>query len=200
MKRVEMEADQMPGQDSFLDVITNIVGILILLVLVVGLRSSRAVRAAPNPQLAEQAQEKLHKAYNNAVDAQRNVVDLVHRVRSAHDEADFREEERLWLNTSIVKAEQEIAEIVPAEFAGIAIAAIERVDVHDLGENALVLVTDLERVSAEDARVIDLGIVNGRILPLGISRLTAEVGVTAGEFRRQAARDARVSGKSRNAV
>ena len=36
MKRVEMEADQMPGQDSFLDVITNIVGILILLVLVVG--------------------------------------------------------------------------------------------------------------------------------------------------------------------
>ena len=98
------------------------------------------------------------------------------------------------------QAEQEIAEIVPAEFAGIAVAAIERVDVHDLGENALVLVTDLERVAAEDARVIDLGIVNGRILPLGISRLAAEVGVTAGEFRRQAARDARVSGKSRNAV
>ena len=55
MKRVEMEADQMPGQDSFLDVITNIVGILILLVLVVGLRTSRAVHECPDLQRAEQA-------------------------------------------------------------------------------------------------------------------------------------------------
>ena len=46
MKRAEVEADQMPGQDSFLDVITNIVGILILLVLVVGLRTSHSVREA----------------------------------------------------------------------------------------------------------------------------------------------------------
>src|SRR5437764_3602466 len=64
MKRVEMEADQMPGQDSFLDVITNIVGILILLVLVVGLRSSRSVRDAPDVQLAGEAraQEQFQKA------------------------------------------------------------------------------------------------------------------------------------------
>ena len=56
MKRVEMEADQMPGQDSFLDVITNIVGILILLVLVVGLRTQRSVHNGPDPLIAEQAQ------------------------------------------------------------------------------------------------------------------------------------------------
>ena len=48
MKRAEVEADQMPGQDSFLDVITNIVGILILLVLVVGLRTSHSVRGQPD--------------------------------------------------------------------------------------------------------------------------------------------------------
>ena len=47
MKRAEIEADQMPGQDSFLDVITNIVGILILLVLVVGLRTSHSVHNDP---------------------------------------------------------------------------------------------------------------------------------------------------------
>jgi len=47
-ERVEVEADQMPGQDSFLDVITNIVGILILLVLVVACaRSGRFIRADP---------------------------------------------------------------------------------------------------------------------------------------------------------
>ena len=50
MKRVEMEADQMPGQDSFLDVITNIVGILILLVLVVGLRTTRSVHGGSGSQ------------------------------------------------------------------------------------------------------------------------------------------------------
>ena len=55
MKRVEVEADQMPGQDSFLDVITNIVGILILLVLVVGLRTSHNVRSGPDRQSAEKA-------------------------------------------------------------------------------------------------------------------------------------------------
>lgn len=112
MKRVEMEADQMPGQDSFLDVITNIVGILILLVLVVGLRSSKAVHNAPDDPLAEQAhaQDQLRQAYDNAVTTELNVRDLVHRVGNAHNEADFREGEREWLNTSVAKAEQVIAE------------------------------------------------------------------------------------------
>src|SRR3954471_10475649 len=112
MKRVELEADQMPGQDSFLDVITNIVGILILLVLVVGLRSSRAVHSAPDQEVAEekQASEQLQKAYTSAVSTQNNVVDLVRKVSGAHQEADFREDERIWLNTSVAKAEQEIAE------------------------------------------------------------------------------------------
>jgi hypothetical protein len=112
MKRAEIEADQMPGQDSFLDVITNIVGILILLVLVVGLRSSRAVHDAPNLQLAGGAhgQDQLRQAYNNALSTALNVRDLVRRVSDAHGEAKFREQERLWLGTNIAQAEQEIAE------------------------------------------------------------------------------------------
>ncbi|HVT27490.1 MAG TPA: hypothetical protein VHE81_05670, partial [Lacipirellulaceae bacterium] len=106
MKRVEIEADQMPGQDSFLDVITNIVGILILLVLVVGLRSSRAVHDAPNVQEAEAArgQEKLRQAYNSAISTAINVRDLVRRVSDTHGEANFREEERLWLGTNVAQA------------------------------------------------------------------------------------------------
>src|SRR5436309_9310200 len=91
MKRVEIEADQMPGQDSFLDVITNIVGILILLVLVVGLRSSRSVHDGPDLAVAQekQANEQLQKAYTSAVSTEKNVVDLVRKVCGAHQEADF---------------------------------------------------------------------------------------------------------------
>src|SRR3954454_13158524 len=85
MKRVELEADQMPGQDSFLDVITNIVGILILLVLIVGIRTSRAVRDAPNVTAATVAdpQANLQEVCNAALSTELQVRDLVHRVGGA---------------------------------------------------------------------------------------------------------------------
>ena len=78
MKRVEVEADQMPGQDSFLDVITNIVGILILLVLVVGLRTSHSVKGAPDTGAAERArgETELRDAYNNAVTSEHSVASI----------------------------------------------------------------------------------------------------------------------------
>jgi hypothetical protein len=111
MKRVEMEADQMPGQDSFLDVITNIVGILILLVLVVGLRTQRSVHNGPDPQIAEEAhaQDQLKKVTNCALTTELNVRELVQKVGSAHNETEFREGERAWLSTAVAEAEQEIA-------------------------------------------------------------------------------------------
>jgi len=111
MKRVEVEADQMPGQDSFLDVITNIVGILILLVLVVGLRTQRSVHNGPDQQVAEEAlaQDQLKKVTNSALTTELNVRDLVHKVGNAQNEAAFREGERMWLNTAVAAAEQEIA-------------------------------------------------------------------------------------------
>src|SRR4029079_1936406 len=111
MKRAELEADQMPGQDSFLDVITNIVGILILLVLVVGLRTQRSVHSGPDPIVAEQqrAQDQLKQVTNSALTAQLNVRDLVNRVGNAHNEVAFREGERQWLSNEIAAAEQELA-------------------------------------------------------------------------------------------
>lgn len=111
MKRVEVEADQMPGQDSFLDVITNIVGILILLVLVVGLRTQRSVHSGADPQIAEEAraQNQLTKVKNSALTTELSVRDLVQKVGNARNEVNFREGERLWLNTAVAEAEQEIA-------------------------------------------------------------------------------------------
>jgi hypothetical protein len=110
MKRVEIEADQMPGQDSFLDVITNIVGILILLVLVVGLRTSHSVHGAPDAESSAQArgETEFRQAYNNALTTERGVRDLVQRVGNAHHESDFREDEREWLSTTVAAAEKEV--------------------------------------------------------------------------------------------
>ncbi|HEX4416205.1 MAG TPA: hypothetical protein VH107_21410 [Lacipirellulaceae bacterium] len=112
MKRVELEADQMPGQDSFLDVITNIVGILILLVLVVGLRTSHSVRDVPDALQAERArgEAEYQQAYSSALTRQRGVQELVARVGNTHNESAFRESERDWLSTNVAAAENEIKE------------------------------------------------------------------------------------------
>jgi hypothetical protein len=110
MKRAEVEADQMPGQDSFLDVITNIVGILILLVLVVGLRTSHSVRGGVDGELSERArgEAEYQQAYKSAVNTEIGVRDLVQRVGSAFNESEFRESERAWLSTEVAAAEKEI--------------------------------------------------------------------------------------------
>jgi len=107
MKRAEVEADQMPGQDSFLDVITNIVGILILLVLVVGLRTSRSVREAPASELVakERGEREYRAVYNSALTTERNVRELVARVGNARHESAYREDERAWLSMTIAAAE-----------------------------------------------------------------------------------------------
>jgi hypothetical protein len=112
MKRVEVEADQMPGQDSFLDVLTNIVGILILLVLIVGIRTSHSVQNAPNIDLAEKERSdgEFQKAYNNAVSTERDVRELVQRVGNARNESAFRESERAFLSERVAAAEKEIEE------------------------------------------------------------------------------------------
>lgn len=111
MKRTEVEADQMPGQDSFLDVITNIVGILILLVLIVGLRTSHAIHASADRGASEQPllEEDLNRAVSNAANAEKSIHDLVQRVGNIHQEVAFREQERTWLSTTVAEAEQEIA-------------------------------------------------------------------------------------------
>ena len=112
MKRAEVDADQMPGQDSFLDVITNMVGILILLVLVVGIRTQRSVHSGPDVQAAEQlrSENEVRKAYSSALTTERNVREMVQRVSSARHETAFREEERAWMSENIAAAEKEISD------------------------------------------------------------------------------------------
>jgi hypothetical protein len=112
MKRAEVEADQMPGQDSFLDVITNIVGILILLVLVVGLRTSHSVQKGTDQVVREneRGETELRAAFTSALTSERDVREMIQKVSNARHETAFREDERAWMSENIAVAEKEIAE------------------------------------------------------------------------------------------
>lgn len=55
-RAAQEEGDGLPGEDSFLDIVANIVGILIILVMVVGVRASHgAFRESQAPQTSEVA-------------------------------------------------------------------------------------------------------------------------------------------------
>ena len=52
MSRIRAEDDRSAGQDSFLDVVTNIVGILIILVMVIGARVRQIILEPPDAAAA----------------------------------------------------------------------------------------------------------------------------------------------------
>jgi hypothetical protein len=102
------------GQDSFLDILTNVVGIIILLVLMVGLRAGHQGRglnsAGREATIAEKlaAEKELQEACTTAATAERGVHDLVTQAVNVHGETIFRERERAYLNTFVTGFEQEV--------------------------------------------------------------------------------------------
>ena len=115
MRHAKDEADEMVGHDSFLDVVTNIVGILILLVMVVGMRASQAAFAAAETKTADEAAEpivdenELRAAIQSTAETERDVHEIIRRAASARQETYLREKEREALHTIVAAAEQEIA-------------------------------------------------------------------------------------------
>ena len=105
-----------PGQDSFLDIVANMVGIMILLVMVVGLRASREVIKVSDEPTSQQAavesepvsDDHIQAAFHEAVDLERDVREQVRTAVNMHGEARLREEERNWLTTFVAAAEQEL--------------------------------------------------------------------------------------------
>ncbi len=115
MRRANDNADDMVGQDSFLDVVTNIVGILILLVMVMGLRSGKEVAtdASDPAAIAVREQEKkqeLEEVYRTAVMTEQDLHDTIRRVYDTQDQSMMREQERLWLQQAVAEAEQALTE------------------------------------------------------------------------------------------
>jgi hypothetical protein len=109
------ELVEIPGQDSFLDVITNIVGILILLVLIVGIKTSRSIASAAGAADAGNAAVttdamNLDRARVAATAEANGFAELVVRVRDVESTAAMRDAERNMLTTFVAAAEHEIAE------------------------------------------------------------------------------------------
>jgi hypothetical protein len=112
VQHADIETDQMPGQDSFLDVITNIVGILILLVLVVGVRTSRSVALATSADVHNAVtNDELTAAVHRAKVAHHDVDQLIARSVNVHGELLLKERERQFLGTYVAAGEQEMSRL-----------------------------------------------------------------------------------------
>lgn len=117
MRIVEEELPDMPGQDAFLDVLTNMVGIIILLVVVIGLRTTRAtVRAAVEqvPAVVDQEEvainKQLQSARQGAMVNESEIKGLVQRVVEIRDETALRDKERNYLTKFVAAVEQELSD------------------------------------------------------------------------------------------
>ena len=112
MARPRQEEDLTAGQDSFLDVITNIVGILIILVMVVGARVQKisldaavqAPEAAANGGLEAEVAERAH----TLASAESEIVDLQSQTQMVQAAIDGASSARLQLATAVSAAKVEV--------------------------------------------------------------------------------------------
>ncbi len=123
MPRPKIDAIEAVGQDSFLDVVTNIVGILIILVMVVGVRAKNSGPAESIEQVAADPPELVALAAKSA-DLERDVLELDQQAAVVAREFQFRSLERDRLGVALAAAEHEIA----ARRSKLAASEQERVD------------------------------------------------------------------------
>ena len=109
MRRQDDEEEAV-GQDSFLDVVANIVGILILLVMVVGARAALApVSAQDEPaKLAGPGAAELKAAVHQAAKSRADVEEIIYRTANMRLESVRRDSERMRLQTLVSAVSAEI--------------------------------------------------------------------------------------------
>jgi hypothetical protein len=109
MRRPQQENTTEPGQDSFLDIVANIVGILILLVMVTGLRVRDAtVRAASADKGLRHQAAKLEKEQAAADSMRRDVLAAAAQIQDLTRRRMLQEKERDRLATAVATWEQKI--------------------------------------------------------------------------------------------
>jgi len=112
MPRRPLEEDRTAGQDSFLDVVTNIVGILIILVMVVGARVRQIVLDGPPPVAAPVApaalQAEVVEAAKKLASTEHEIEDLQDQLRLVGAAVEGASQARLGLATAVAAATREI--------------------------------------------------------------------------------------------
>ncbi len=108
MSRTRIDTAETPGQDSFLDILANITGILIILVMVMGVRAGRAPVEAP-PTLSPEEQDELRTVLAAETSLRSEVLELTAEAARLEQEALARGRQRLVLAAAKVEMEQELA-------------------------------------------------------------------------------------------
>ena len=100
-----------PGQDSFLDVVANIVGILIILVVVVGVRASRLPATdLPTAAIELEVSDRVESRAQESRAISNDVFRLYAQVGSVAREAQLHRQSRDHINTLVKAAEAELAD------------------------------------------------------------------------------------------
>ena len=111
MRRKSNSQAEAPGQDSFLDVVANLVGILIILVMIVSAHAKSAIIAEETGlTTSEKLGPKLDVAAAEAAaqDVERSMAELEGKIHRQEQERQFREAERNQLQTVVLLAEDEL--------------------------------------------------------------------------------------------
>jgi hypothetical protein len=111
MPRPKPEDISSAGQDSFLDVVTNIVGILIILVMVVGGRVQQIVlSAAPQARAkAAELEREIEERDQAAALVESEVAEFAEQARTVATAAAYAGESRVALATAVAAAKVELA-------------------------------------------------------------------------------------------
>ena len=105
-RKVQREIDS-TGQDSFLDVVTNIVGILIILVMVVGMRA----RNEPSESVEQAVPEKLLALRSESTATEQDVRRTEAELDALDQELALRTRERELVATLIASRQQELQQL-----------------------------------------------------------------------------------------
>ena len=113
MRRPRVDEDRSAGQDSFLDVVTNIVGILIILVMVIGARVRQVMLEAPAPVVTPEMTalaEEVESLGQTLISTEREIEALQVQVRTMEAAAAGASDARLQLATAVAAARVAVAE------------------------------------------------------------------------------------------
>jgi hypothetical protein len=112
-RRPKPNQTEAPGQDSFLDVVANLVGIILILIMVVGTQVKQAMVAANDqtdatPREPAPIEREAAAAQAAAVAVEKDFQALSSKMQREQFEIQFRKAERDRLNTLVTAAEQQL--------------------------------------------------------------------------------------------
>jgi hypothetical protein len=118
-RRSKVSQAEAPGQDSFLDVVANLVGIILILIMVVGSQvknayvanlQAKAANADATPPALSALERDVQSAEAAAQAVEKDFQSLTAKMQREAFEISYRKAERDRLNTLVAAAEQTLAE------------------------------------------------------------------------------------------